>query len=208
MKNIILAILLILSLVSFSQSVEGNKEDIVRKNSFGISKDLFNIFPLHNESRISYPYFQYAASYNRYFWGNDIIHGSGCVGLGVAKTTYGLEEEFLTHTTLHIPASISILIGKKYHFLVSGLGLFYNGTLIAPSPVMDIDDTEPAPRYFVNTIFTHFLIGYKVILKERFIINLTIYSGRRDLFDYNSRDMIVVKAKPHFQIKVEYLFGK
>jgi hypothetical protein len=208
MKYIILAILFTFGLVTFAQSVERDKEDIVRKNSFGISKDLFNNWPLHNDSRISYPYFQYAASYNRYFWGDDIIHGSGCVGLGVAKTTYGLEEEFLTHTTLHIPANISILIGKKHHFLVSGLGLFYNGTRIAPSPVMDIDDTEPPPRYFVNTIFTHFLMGYKVILKERFVINLTIYSGRRDLFDYNSRNKIVVIAKPHFQIKVEYLFGR
>ena len=208
MKNIVLAILFTSGLVTFAQSVESDKEDIVRKNSFGISKDLFNIWPLHNESRIYYPYFQYAASYNRYFRGNDIIHGNGSIGLGAAKTTYGLEEEFLIHTTLHIPANISILIGKKYHFLVSGLGLFYNGTRIAPSPDMDVDDIEPAPTYFINSIFTHFLMGYKVILKEKFIVNLTIYSGRRDLFDYNSRDKIVVKANPHFQIKVEYLFGR
>ena len=207
MKHILFIILIFINFTSLTQVA--NNDTNVRRNqySFGISKDLFEMWPADNENKISYPYYQYTASYNRYFWGDDIIHGGMSIGLGLVKKTFhfdNVHHNTKTHITLHIPANVAILTGRQKNFLVSGLGLFYNGTQIAPSPAMGIDDTVPAPKYSINSVFTHFFIGYKGFVTKKWVVNIYLFSGRRDLFDFNIGEKTIVPAKPHFQIKIEY----
>ena len=210
-RTIFVFISTMLNIVLFAQN------ELAHKQSIGFENDLF--VSLTKEkfilNTVDYPVYQFAFSYNHYYWNKDIVHASFSAGIGMAKTTYNFEankHRWFQHHTIHIPLEAKVLLGRKKSFFFSGIGIFYNGKRIANIRQVDelVEDDYYWKKYFIkNTVYIYYKLGFKHIFLKHLIFDFSILSGRRDIahFDLDYSNGIKLSTHhPHFQIKIEYLF--